>query len=74
MLIKIETESENWNFLKYGRIGKHPMQSLPVPCDISETATAWFLQNIISLFRGDQSMIKVISSECMHDMIVLPQK
>ena len=26
----IETESENWNFLKYGRIGKHPMQSLYV--------------------------------------------
>ena len=24
----LETESENWNFLKYGRIGKHPMQSL----------------------------------------------
>ena len=24
----IETESENWNFLKYGSIGKHPMQSL----------------------------------------------
>ena len=22
------TESENWNFLKYGRIGKHPVQSL----------------------------------------------
>ena len=22
------TESENWNFLKNGRIGKHPMQSL----------------------------------------------
>ena len=24
----VETESENWNFLKYGRIGKHPVQSL----------------------------------------------
>ena len=28
MLVDVETESENWNFLKYGRIGKHPMQSL----------------------------------------------
>ena len=28
MLYYIETESENWNFLKYGRIGKHPVQSL----------------------------------------------
>ena len=25
-LVDFETESENWNFLKYGRIGKHPMQ------------------------------------------------
>ena len=38
MLNYIETESENSNFLiKYGRIGKHPMQSLiqgtTVPCD-----------------------------------------
>ena len=28
MTVNVETESENWNFLKYGRIGKHPMQSL----------------------------------------------
>ena len=28
MLVAVETESENWNFLMYGRIGKHPMQSL----------------------------------------------
>ena len=28
MSVDVETESENWNFLKYGRIGKHPMQSL----------------------------------------------
>ena len=37
MLVDVETESENWNFLKYGRIGKHPMQSLYtryyLPCD-----------------------------------------
>ena len=37
MTVDVETESENWNFLKYGRIGKHPMQSLiqgtTVPCD-----------------------------------------
>ena len=25
MLVDVETESENWIFLKYGRIGKHPM-------------------------------------------------
>ena len=25
---QIETESENCNFLKYGRKGKHPMQSI----------------------------------------------
>ena len=25
---EMETESENLNFLKYGRIGKHPVQSL----------------------------------------------
>ena len=25
MLYYVETESENWNFLKYGRIGKHPV-------------------------------------------------
>ena len=25
--------SKNWNFLKYGSIGKHPKQSLYVPCD-----------------------------------------
>ena len=28
MLVHVETESENLNFLEYGRIGKHPMQSL----------------------------------------------
>ena len=28
VLLDVETESENWDFLKYGRIGKHPMQSL----------------------------------------------
>ena len=28
MLLNVETESENWIFLKYGRIGKHPMRSL----------------------------------------------
>ena len=28
MLLDVETERENWIFLKYGRIGKHPMQSL----------------------------------------------
>ena len=28
MLLDVETKSENWIFLKYGRIGKHPMQSL----------------------------------------------
>ena len=28
MLVDVKTESENGNFLKYGRIGKHPMQSL----------------------------------------------
>ena len=27
MLLDVETESENWIFLKYGRIGKHPVQS-----------------------------------------------
>ena len=32
----IETESENWNFLTYGRIGKHPMQSLPCDRHISD--------------------------------------
>ena len=26
--LDVKIESENWNFLKYGRIGKHPMQSL----------------------------------------------
>ena len=26
--VSIETETENWNFLKYGGIGKHPVQSL----------------------------------------------
>ena len=30
-LMLVDVKSENWNFLKYGRIGKHPMQS--VPCD-----------------------------------------
>ena len=29
MSVDVElAESENWNFFKYGRIGKHPMQSL----------------------------------------------
>ena len=32
MLNKIETESENWNFLKYGRIGNPYIQGTTVPC------------------------------------------
>ena len=34
--ILIEIESENWDFLKCGRIGKHPMhiiQDTTAPCD-----------------------------------------
>ena len=27
-LIGVEIESENWNFLSHGTMGKHPMQSL----------------------------------------------
>ena len=27
-LMSVEVETQNWNFLKYGRIAKHPMQSL----------------------------------------------
>ena len=28
MSVDVEIESENWNFLKYGRRGKHPVHSL----------------------------------------------
>ena len=38
MLVDVETESEKWNFLKYGRIGNtlcNPyIQGTVVPCDI----------------------------------------
>ena len=37
MLLDVESESENWNFLKYGRIGNtlcNPyIQGTTVPCD-----------------------------------------
>ena len=38
VLVDVETENENLNFLKYGRIGKRPIcnpyiQGTTVPCD-----------------------------------------
>ena len=43
MLNYIETESVNWNFFKYGRIGKHPVQSLytTVLCDYKNSSTIY---------------------------------
>ena len=51
MLLDVETESENWIFLKYARIGKHPMQSLyTVPCDRRYMFLNW----------------KACTSSCLH--------
>ena len=39
----IESESKSWNFFKYGRIGKHPMQSLYT----GYYHTLWFIPTFI---------------------------
>ena len=41
MTVNVETESENRNFLKYGKIGKHPMQSL---------YTRYYIPSVIAIY------------------------
>ena len=58
MLNLIEIESENWNFLKYGRIGEHPMQSLyqgtTIPCDILHLYMYIGSTSVLYILKGER--------------------
>ena len=66
MLNKVETESENWNFLKYGRIGNtlcNPyIQGTTVPCDIHVC-----VMSVCSISADNHVQMKFTGTETCRD-------
>ena len=54
MTVNVETESENWNFLKYGRMGKHPMQSL---------YTRYYIPSVLAIYSYTVKTVTVVSGK-----------